>query len=185
MKYTCLNTDTFADGPYQLTPIRLQDIYLIKEWRNAQIDVLRQNVLLTDQMQKNYFENVILPTFSASHPEQILFSYLEEGKLIGYGGIVHIDWNTKQGEVSFLIETLRAANQAVYENDLLIFLKMIKNVAFNGLHFNRLSTETYAIRPHHISILERAGFIEEKRLKNWVTIQGKPADALIHGCYHI
>lgn len=182
MNYACLNTQTFTDHSYQIIPLRPQDIFLIKHWRNEQIDILRQDVPLTDEMQKKYFENVIQPAFAQNHPNQILFSFLKDGQLIGYGGIVHIEWKTKQGEVSFLVDPQRIKNPAVYEMDFSSFLKLIKIVAFKDLHFKRLYTETYAIRTQHLSILEKAGFIEERRLKHWVKIQEKSVDALIHGC---
>lgn len=182
MNYACLKTQTFTDHSYRIIPLREQDIYLIKEWRNAQIDVLRQNIPLTDEMQKKYFENVIRPSFALSQPNQILFSFLKDDHLIGYGGIVHVEWKAQQGEVSFLVDPQRIANPAVYEMDFSSFLKLIKTVAFKNLHFKRLYTETYAIRNVHISILEKAGFVEERRLKNWVKIKEQFVDAIIHGC---
>lgn len=183
MNYTCLDKQTFSENSYRITPIRLQDIYLIKEWRNAQIDVLRQNLPLTDEMQKNYFETIILPSFSEKHPQQILFSFLKQEQPIGYGGLVHIDWKEKQGELSFLVDPKRSLDKAVYESDFSTFLKLIKMVAFNHLYFKRLTGETYDIRPHHISILEKAGFIEKRRLKDWVKINDKYVDAIIHECH--
>jgi RimJ/RimL family protein N-acetyltransferase len=182
MNYACLKTQIFTENSYQIISLREQDIYLIKEWRNAQIDVLRQDAPLTDEMQKKYFENVIRPSFALSQPNQILFSFLKDDQLIGYGGIVHVEWKVPQGEVSFLVDPQRSANPAVYDMDFSSFLKLIKTVAFKNLHFKRLYTETYAIRTDHISILERAGFVKERRLKNWVKVKEKFVDALIHGC---
>jgi Acetyltransferase (GNAT) domain len=182
MNYACLSKQTFTEGSYTIMPLRVQDIYLIKEWRNAQIDILRQNVPLTDEMQKKYFETVIKPSFASSHPTQILFSFLKDALPIGYGGIAHIDWKAKQGEISFLVDPKRAADPIVYEQDFSTFLNLTKNVAFNHLHFISLYTETFDIRDHHIGILEQAGFIEKRRLKNWVKIEGKEVDSLIHEC---
>jgi RimJ/RimL family protein N-acetyltransferase len=181
MKYACLKNQQFIHHIYQITPLRRQDIFLIKEWRNEQMDILRQNVLLTDGMQEAYFENIIKPSFASCEPNQIIFSYLENGQLIGYGGIVHIDWKAKEAEVSFLVATQRAKNTGNYQEDFTSFLKLIKEVAFHDLHFHRLYTETFDIRPQHLLILERAGFVLEKRLKNSLTLNGKLIDALIHG----
>lgn len=182
MKYACLTHQKFSDHDYQIVPLRLEDIYLIKQWRNEQIDVLRQKEPLTDAMQQRYFEHVITPTFSASKPNQILFSFLKAAKLIGYGGMVHVDWDEKQAEVSFLVETEHAQDPFSYRTDFSSFLKLLKQAAFKDLKFNRLFTETYEVRRLHISVLEGAGFKEEKRLKDWVEIKGKLVDALIHGC---
>lgn len=182
MNYACLKNQQFAVSHYHICPIRVEDMLLIKEWRNEQMEILRQHEVLTDNMQKRYFQNQIMPSFALSRPAQILFSYFKDEGLIGYGGIVHINWDAKEGEVSFLVETNRAKSPREYEADFTCFLKLIKEVAFHELHFQKLSTETFDIRPQHISILESMGFIQEKRLKNWVSINDKPIDALIHGC---
>ena len=182
MSYACLHQQEFTEEPYRMEPLRYEDIFLIKKWRNEQIDILRQKIFLTDAMQMAYFENVIQPSFALDQPDQILFSYFKEGKLIGYGGMVHIDWKAKQGEVSFLVETGRAKKTPVYQADFGSFLKLIKTVAFQDLGFKRLFTITYDIRPLHISILETSGFIAETRLKNEMDIKDKLVDVLIHGC---
>lgn len=182
MKYACLKSERFTYESYQLVPIRYSDIFLIKQWRNEQIDILRQNVVLTDAMQELYFTHTIQPTFSLANPPQILFSYLQNGSLIGYGGIVHIDWTKKQGEVSFLVNTQRTRNAEVYQADFTHFLFLIKKVAFDDLLFSRLYTETFDVRPQHTAILESADFRLEQRLKDHVMINQKPVDALIHGC---
>lgn len=182
MEYTCLKRQQFDDGHYCLIPLRHQDIFLIKEWRNAQIAILRQNAPLTDAAQEIYYRNVVAATFKEKHPQQILFSLLLDSQCIGYGALVHIDWSLKQAEVSFLVDTARANNPTTYKQDFSHFLKLIKDVAFNDLHFKRLYTETYDIRPLHISVLESQGFILEERLKNHVHKDGKTMDSLIHGC---
>jgi RimJ/RimL family protein N-acetyltransferase len=181
MNYICLKNQEFKTDSYRMLPIRMEDIFLIKQWRNEQIDILRQNVLLTDDMQKIYFENVIKPLFLLAQPDQILFSILKEGHFIGYGGLVHIDWNNKMAELSFLVETIRSKQSEIYKVDFSAFLTMIKKVAFNELNFHRIFAETYDIRPLHISVLENEGFKYEKRLKDHVEIQGKLKDAFIHG----
>jgi hypothetical protein len=182
MNYSCLKRQHFIEPPYELQPLRYQDIFQIKKWRNEQIDILRQDVLLTDEMQETYYREVLLPSFGLCEPKQILFSFLKDSRLIGYGGIVHIDWTTKQGEISFLVDSIRAQNKQCYQNDFSHFLALIKIVAFEQLHFFRLFTETYDIRPLHIAVLEESGFQLETRLKDRVIINGKSTDALIHGC---
>lgn len=181
MNYTCLKNQEFSANSYRMLPIRIDDIFLIKQWRNEQIDILRQHVLLTDDMQRMYYENILKPSFSLLQPNQILFSVLKNDQLIGYGGLVHINWKSKIAELSFLVETARSKHTETYKADFSAFLTMIKEVAFNELNFHRIFAETYDIRPLHISILEKEGFIYEKRLKDHVEINGKLTDALIHG----
>ncbi len=60
-------------------------------------------------------------------------------------------------------------------------LALLAEVAFRSLELNRLHTETYDIRPSHISVLEASGFQQEGRMREHVVIAGKPTDALLHG----
>ena len=180
--YKCLkNNQKYSFGYYQIVPLRYDDIFLIKEWRNTQIDVLRQKQLLNDEDQKRYYNTVILPLFQKEHPSQILFSFLYKKELIGYGGLVYVNWLDKRAEVSFLVNTERIKNDTIYRSDFLAYLELIKKVAFNDLDFNRIFTETYDIRDKHIAILEESGFLLEGRMKEHVLINKKFTDSLIHG----
>jgi len=181
-QYRCLRHQQFYTDKYLLEPLRHRDIQKIKEWRNAQMDILRQNAPLTDAGQEVYFNDVVIPTFKAQKPEQVLLSYLYDGQCIGYGGLVRVDWDRKQAEVSFLVAPERAADEETYRQDFSNFLKLIKNVAFNDMHLKRLYTETYDIRPLHISVLESQSFALEERLKDHIVKDGKTLDSLIHGC---
>lgn len=180
-QYKCLKNDSYCFDGYQLVPIRSEDIFLIMEWRNAQISVLRQNEPLTRPKQMEYFDRVIWPSLEIEHPSQILFSFLEEGVCIGYGGLVHINWEDRWGEVSFLLNPERIANEKLYRDDFLAYLSLLKVVAYGDLRFNRLTAETYDTRPFHVSILEEAGFMLEGRMKNHVCLNGRYVDSLIHG----
>ncbi|KRE97946.1 hypothetical protein ASG89_29015 [Paenibacillus sp. Soil766] len=180
--YACLPADHFEEGAYALTPLREQDLLYIKEWRNTQIDVLRQNKLLTDDDQINYYNKVIKPSYTEEQPRLILFSYLMDGVCIGYGGLTNIDWSSLRAEVSFLLETTRIVDKVQYKRDFSMFLTLLKKVAFQSLAFNRLFTETYDIRPDHITALEKSGFRYEGRMKQHVQVQGAITDSIIHGC---
>ena len=147
--------------------------------------VLRQRVLLTIERQEKYFQEVIAPSFCETQPSQILFSYLSRGVLIGYGGLVHISWEDRRAEVSFLSDPARAADAKEYELDFSTYLAIIQTLAFKHLKFTRLFTETYDLRPQHVSILESSGFELEGRMKSHVWIDLKPVDSLIHGCVRV
>ncbi len=179
--YKCLNNQIFILDNYQLIPLREKDIYLIKKWRNCQIDVLRQKHILTNDDQKKYYETVILPSFDEVYPKQILFSFLSNNELVGYGGLVHISWEDRRAEVSFLLETKRNKDKNIYKEDFAAFIKLIKMIAYNDLEFNRLSTETFDIRPFLISIYEANGFFFEGRIKQHNLINNKFVDSVIHG----
>ena len=166
-------------GGRTLRAINVGDAEAIRQWRNSQLDVLRQPAPLSEAEQSSYFENVVLPQLGMQFPEQILVAYLDGDELIGYGGIVHISWPDRHGEVSFLMSVERA-NANSYEEDFQIFLELLVNVAREGLRLRRLTGETYDIRDRHIAVLESVGFVLEERKQNHVVIQGKYVDALIH-----
>lgn len=179
--YACLKNQVFSNEPYQIVPIRYEDLFAIKSWRNDQMTILRQNEVLTDGMQQKYYDNFLKPSFSEKHPKQILFSYLKNNTCIGYGGIVHIDWSSQRGELSFLLDTKKAADPNIYSHDFGIFLELIKRVAFEDLKFHRLFTETFDIRPLHILVLEKHGFVYEGRMRDHVFIENHYVDSLLHG----
>lgn len=180
--YKVLKTTEFRKGGYVLSPLREMDIYDIKTWRNEQIDLLRQKVVLTDQDQAEYYRSRVVPGFTELKPEMVLFSFLEHDRCIGYGGLVHIDWENKRAEVSFLLQTQRVRDSEQYRTEFSTFLHLMKEVAFTELPLNRIFTETYDIRPGHVSVLEQNGFVLEGRLRQHVFIRGRFVDSLIHGC---
>ncbi len=176
-----LKGSQLRDDPYELIPLREEDLYKIKEWRNAQIDILRQKKFLDDAEQLHYYRQVVLPTFSQDQPKMMLFSFLKEKTCIGYGGLVHIDWEHQRAEVSFLVETKRAHCNKTYAEDFKAFLQLLKQLAFSILPLNRIYTETFDKRPLHISILEKNGFKFEGRMKEHIKFQDTFIDSLLHG----
>lgn len=180
MRFNCLKNKTFTYNSYKIISIRKEDIYKIREWRNDQMNILRQKKILTNEDQDNYYKSSIVPMFNKKQPEQILFSFIENNLCIGYGGLVHINWLDKKAEVSFLVDTKRTKELSIYTNNFQAFLTLIKIVAFDKLNFNRIYTETYDIRSYHIDILQKSGFILEGRLRENVFIHNKPIDSLIH-----
>ena len=179
--YKCWPQGSVSLHEFSLRPI--DDAYIedIRQWRNAQLDVLRQPKPISPSEQTAYFQNQIWPTLEAERPNNLLVVLLQNGQAIGYGGLVHISWADKRAEVSFLVTPEIAMNQDLYRKVFLAFLSMLQIVAFEHLNFERLFTETYDIRPFHISVLEEAGFILEGTMKKHVIINGEPKNSLIHG----
>ena len=158
------------------------DVELIRHWRNAQMDVLRQTSPIGFEQQQAYFANSIWPTLEQAQPTNILVTYHRDGRPIGYGGLVHVAWEHLRAEVSFLLAPELAADRASYAECFSVYLALIKQLGFSALGFQRLFTETYAMRTDHIAILERNGFVREGRMRRHVGIDGEFVDSLIHGC---
>ncbi len=178
--YKCLTQSQYSDGEYSLVSIRDEDKYEILKWRNAQIDILRQQKPLTNEIQENYFKTVVASLFEKEQPDQILWSFLQSGKLIGYGGLVHINWQYRTAEVSFLTETSRNTSKEQYISDWFNYLTILKKIVEQELNFISIYTYAYDLRPNLYVALEKAGFSETKRDKNAIEINGELKDVVIH-----
>ncbi len=178
-EYRCLDRNTFFYGEYSLVPIRDGDKYKIMTWRNQQLEILRQKKTLTRKEQEEYFNSVVSNLFVAREPKQLLWSFLLNKKLIGYGGLVHIDWESKNAEISFLLATERNNNIKVFKKEWGVYLKMLDEVAFNQLALNKIYTYAYNIRPHYFEVMYKYGYKQEAKLKKHVLIDGKLEDVLI------
>lgn len=174
--------DEVRHGDRRLVAIRHADMPVITHWRNSQLKVLRQREPLTPEQQERYYQTVILPSYAEPHPRQILFSYLLGETMLGYGGLVHMAWEDRRAELSFLLNPDRVALPDIYRDDFAEFLRLIKVVAFQHLQLMRLFTETYDVRPLHVQVLEASGFEMEGRLRANVWIDGRAVDSLMHGC---
>lgn len=183
MKYKVLKNQSFISDDYKIVSIRSKDKYNIMNWRNEQLFILRQNSPITKEEQDLYFQKIKDQTRNIN-PQQILFSYFKNDVLIGYGGIVHISWEDKRGEVSFLLETSRNKNITQFKKEYKIFLDLIKKVAFGELQFIKLTTEAFDLRPYLIETLEENDFILEGRLKSHIYIKGEFVDSLLHACFN-
>ena len=180
-----MSQQEFINSNYKLIPIMDEDKYVIMKWRNDQIDILRQKEPLTKEQQELYFQNVVDKLFQEEKPGQLLFSFLENDILIGYGGLVHIDWESKNGEISFITTTYRNSEMQLFARDFRNFLRIILSVSFDFLEFIKIHTTFYDIpqRQLYKSILEEFNFISEGELKNHILINGKVSNTLIYSCF--
>jgi RimJ/RimL family protein N-acetyltransferase len=180
--YKALNKLKYTNQNFDIVPIRYEDRMDILKWRNEQIYHLRQDKPLTEEDQENYFINVVNTLFDEEHPNQILFSYLENDVCIGYGGLVHINWKDKNAEVSFIMNT--ELEHEYFSKHWTIFLQLIEQVAFKDLNFHKLSTYAFDLRPHIYEIIESAGFIKEATLKEHCLFNGVYKDVVMHGKFN-
>lgn len=179
--WNCLKRQRFEHDGYAIVPIRPEYIEPIRRWRNAQLDVLRQPAPITPAQQESYFAKNIWPTMATEAPPNILMGLLRDGRLIGYGGLVHVSWVDRRAELSFLVDDMRAKDLDQYARDFSASIALARRMAFDDLGLHRVFTETYAIRHHHISVLESAGFQREGVLRDHVRIGGAFVDSIMHG----
>lgn len=177
-KYKLLEQTSWSDGRHTLLPIRYEDRLAIMQWRNEQLYHLRQQQPLTEADQERYFTQVVTQLFDQEHPGQLLFSYLEDGKLIGYGGLVHINWTDRHAEISFVLQTEFGEND--FQFHWKTYLGLLEQIAFGELHFHKIFTYAYDIRPQLYPALEAAGFRKEATLSGHYLFEGDFIDVLIH-----
>ena len=176
--YKSLDKQVFRHGKYSIVPIRMEDRFAIMKWRNEQIYHLRQSKPLTEEDQNRYFNEVVADLFTQEFPRDILFSYLEGEKCIGYGGLAHINWTDKNAEISFIMET--ALEEDFFEFHWKMYLKMIEKVAFDELRLHKIFTYAFDIRPHLYPVLESSGYRKEAVLRDHCLFEGRFKDVVIH-----
>lgn len=181
-KYICLQHQEQHIGDYSIVPLRYEDRFSIMKWRNEQIYHLRQARPLTEDDQQRYFDNVVSKLYDNPKPDQILFSYLEKGVCIGYGGLVHINWIDRNGEISFIMDTqLEKEHFAEHWSN---YLTMLKAVAFDDLGLHKIYTYAFDLRPHLYTMLEANGYKREATLKEHCLFNGEYKDVVLHSLWN-
>ena len=176
--YKVLNEQVFNSGAFSLVPIRFEDRIDIMKWRNEQIYHLRQTKPLTIKDQDYYFQNTINKIFDQNQPTQILFSFLDGDKCIGYGVLVHINWLDKNAEISFIMNTELESDY--FEKYWLIFLQLIEKLAFKKLFFHKLFVYAFDLRPHLYKVLTSSNYFLDAILKEHCLFNEKFLDVVIH-----
>ena len=157
-KYKLIGKSDFILNEYSILPIRMDDREAIRKWRHQQIKILRQRKEITTEEQDKYFNTVVTNLFVDTQPSQFLFSFLKNNKLIGYGGLVHIDWDSKNAEISFLLEAKRNSVESTFLFEWDIYLTLIK-------------------------VLLKQNFVEEANLKRHVKKNEVYIDVLIQSFF--
>jgi len=163
---------------FTIQPIRFEHRNDIRQWRNAQVFHLRQKQPLSETQQERYFTNVVGPLFLEDKPSQLLFSFFHHQEFVGYGGLVHIDWEDKRAEVSFVMKT--SQQEFHFEHYWTTFAKLLSSVAFLHLSLHKIFTYAYDIRPQLYNALEKAHFTREATLKDHCCVEGVYHNVVFH-----
>ena len=179
--YKVLPNPILHHGSLEASSVQPSHVEPIRKWRNAQIDALRQSHPIMKGRQETYFANHVWPEKASGTPSKILLALEEDGKLIGYGGLVHINWDYRRAEISFLLDPECSANDLESAPIFTKFLHMMEKLAFTDLRLTRLMTETYTQRTPFIDALDAYGFHREGQLRSHVLLKNEPMDAILHG----
>ncbi|MBF9032828.1 GNAT family N-acetyltransferase [Rhodobacterales bacterium HKCCE2091] len=179
--YRAMPRPVLSHGDLAARALEPEQVEPVRQWRNASMDVLRQSRDITAEEQQRYFETQVWPGKAATEPRQILLSLERGGRLIGYAGLVHINWDYRRAEVSFLLDPAVARTDAEAAPVFADYLHIAETLAFQDLGLHRLVAETYATRQPFIAAFEAHGFTREGRLREHVRVQGRATDAFLHG----
>jgi len=163
-----------------LYPLNREHLSKLKDWRNSQMDILRQWKPLTDYNQEKWFQKI------SEDNTQVIFAILtpnEKGSnmdFIGYCGITYIDFRNRRGEISFLVSPVRVQDKKLYREDFLSVLYMLCQYGFEKLNLHKIFAETFAFREDHIKILEDFGFHLDGILRDHQFIKNQYQDSLFH-----
>ena len=162
-----------------LFPLSYNDLSTIKDWRNSQMEVLRQWKPLTDANQERWYQIV------SEDQHLVIFSVMEYSdlnhlQLIGYCGITNIDYINQRGEISFLVDPNRACNPDLYRTDFSAVLYLLCQYGFDELNFHKIFTETFAFRKDHIRILTEFGFRNDGIMREHQYTKGRYWNSIIH-----
>lgn len=177
-EYKILGKQFFSKNEYSIIPIRFDDRIDIMNWRNDQIYHLRQSKALTIKDQDIYFKKIVSKLFTNDFPNQLLFSYLFKDKCIGYGGLVHINWNDMNAEISFLIDT--NLDKTEFDLHWSIFLQLIEEVAFEELKIHKIFVYAFDVRPYLYEVLKKNKYIKDAVLKEHCFVHNNFKDVLIY-----
>lgn len=181
LSFTCLSKKCFSlpHSTVCLVPLHLEDMELIRRWRNEQVQILRQQHQITKEEQLRYWKETLLPLAALKHPPQILFAIEDEGTFIGYCGLTNIDWSSSRCELSFLLDTAISEQGAEFRNVFSLCLQLLEYVAFKEMRLHRFVAEVFAFRKGVIAFLKSFGFSEEGRLRRHVVKGNKEFDSVL------
>lgn len=180
--YKVLDKQKFSKDNFFIIPIRYEDRMAILKWRNEQMYHLRQSKALTEADQEYYFKNTINQLFTQENPNQLLFSFLENNKCIGYGGLVHMNWIDKNAEISFIMDT--QLEKEHFSKHWKTFLHLIEQIAFGELKLHKIFTFAYDLRPQLYQPIEESGFQKEATLKQHIFFNDEYKNVVIHSKFN-
>lgn len=135
-----------------LDTLTLEDVELVRQWRNQDLKVLRTPYMLTKEMQREFYDMQVCNrnansrwwaikeshTGTSVEDKDLISGYI----LIGMGGLENIVWENRNAEISLIIDPdLRGKGYG--EKALGMILKM----GFNYLGLHTIDAEVYWCNP--------------------------------------
>jgi RimJ/RimL family protein N-acetyltransferase len=177
-KYKFFNFKKIKIEDYQIKHISFNDIETIRLWRNQSIKYLRQNKKISKNNQIKYFKNYVKKQTNLKKPKDIIFLFKKNSLLVGYGGLVHISWENKNAELSFLLNP-KITNKKIYKIYFTKYINLVLNLSFKICKLKKIYTYTFGYRKINTNLLKENGFGYEGLLKKHVFKNKKFNDIII------
>jgi RimJ/RimL family protein N-acetyltransferase len=146
----------------QLKALTLPDVKQVVHWRNQQKEMLRTSFLLTEDMQEQFYKDVVCNRQANSRYFGIYnfekFGQFAGGELIevdrnvliGMCGLENIQWENRLAEISLITSPGYG-----YDN-MSEILKLILHEAFMNIGLENVFTEVYKCSPYHEFWIDQA-----------------------------
>lgn len=126
----------------RLTAITLEQCEIVRLWRNEILETLRTPYPLTKEMQEAFYRETVC---NRNSPHRYYAIMDDKGLFVGMGGITHITWESRIGEISLIIDpSLREKGYGEKAVDLLL------DAAFNQMGLNCVYGECYSCNEANI-----------------------------------
>ncbi len=118
----------------QLETLNLQDLEMVRKWRNELKGILRTSFLINEEMQKDfYYKNLSNRISNVRY-----FKLIKDSLFAGMVGITDIEWENRLGQISIIVNPNMQGLGIGYEA-----LEMLFNEAFMHMNLNCLYAEVY------------------------------------------
>ena len=135
----------------KLDALTLQQCEEVRQWRNENISSFRTSHLLTEEMQEDFYYNIVCNNKSNHR----YYALVLEDNFVGMGGLTNISLENRNAEISLIIKpSLRRDH---------IGIKAVKHLlreGFMGLNLDNIYGECYDCNPHFDFWTEIMGMYE-------------------------
>jgi RimJ/RimL family protein N-acetyltransferase len=83
----------------ELETLTREQVQLVRLWRNEELNFLRTPYPITEQMQNEFYDNVV----NNRESKHRYFAIMEENECIGMCGLTNIEWENGTAEISLII----------------------------------------------------------------------------------
>lgn len=167
-------TNLFKGKLLKLTTVRAEDAAIMASWEENS-DYLRN--LDTDIAYPHSIAELEEDKERSHNSAYFRLRTLEDDNLIGFVVIHSIEWNNRVGSLAIGIGDTKYQNKG-YGSEA---LQLILRYAFHELNLHRVGLDVIGYNSRAIRAYEKAGFIEEGRIRSAIYRDGHYSDRIMMG----